>query len=151
MDRIRSLFSRALLSSAMCIVSLGALLMATSCGGSSGPSTGPSPVTVISRSTGSVGTIGATITITGSGVSPSSVTISAGQSVTFVNSDNRSHEIASDPHPQHGFCPSIEAGLGLISPGQTKSTLGFADVGTCGFHDHQDATNRSLQGTIRIQ
>ena len=108
-------------------------------------------MTVISRSTGSVGTIGATITITGSGVSPSSVTISAGQSVTFVNSDNRAHEIASNPHPQHGSCPSIEAGLGLISPGQTKSTLGFADVGTCGFHDHQDATNGSLQGTIRIQ
>jgi plastocyanin len=108
-------------------------------------------VTVISRSTGSVGAIGATITITSVGVNPSSATISAGQSVTFVNTDSRSHEIASDPHPQHGSCPGIEAGLGLISPGQSKSTMGFADPGTCGFHDHQDATNRNLQGSIRIQ
>jgi plastocyanin len=151
MDRIRSVVAPMALTLVLGVVSLGALLSSTSCGGGGGGSTAPSPVTVISRSTGGVGTIGATITITSSGVSTSSVTVSAGQSVTFVNSDSRSHEIASDPHPLHGSCPSIEAGLGLLSPGQTKSTLGFADVGTCGFHDHQDATNRSLQGTIRIQ
>ncbi len=131
-------------------IGVGSLLVAVSCG-SGGGTTGPSSVTVISRSTGSTGPIGATITLTGSGVSSSSVTISLGQSVTFVNSDSRSHEIASDPHPQHGSCPGIEAGLGTISPGQTKSTQGFADTGTCGFHDHLDATNRSFQGTIRIQ
>jgi plastocyanin len=137
---------------ALAAAAIGVLVSVSSCGSSGGGgTTGPSPVTVVSRSTGSVGTIGATITITSAGVNPSSVTISAGQSVTFVNNDNRSHEIASDPHPQHGTCPGIEAGLGLISPGQSKSTMGFADPGTCGFHDHQDATNRSLQGSIRIQ
>jgi len=139
-------------SFALAVAALGVLVSMSACGSSGGGSTtGPSPVTVVSRSTGSVGTIGATITITNAGVNPSSVTVSAGQSVTFVNNDSRSHEIASDPHPQHGTCPGIEAGLGLISPGQSKSTMGFADPGTCGFHDHQDATNRSLQGSIRIQ
>ena len=29
----------------------------------------------------------------------------SGQSVTFVNNDTRSHEMASDPHPTHGTCP----------------------------------------------
>jgi plastocyanin len=139
-------------SFALAAAAVGVFVSVSSCGSSGGGgTTGPSPVTVVSRSTGSVGTIGATITITSAGVNPSSVTVSAGQSVTFVNNDNRSHEIASDPHPQHGTCPGIEAGLGLISPGQSKSTMGFADPGTCGFHDHQDATNRSLQGSIRIQ
>jgi plastocyanin len=139
-------------SFALAAAAVGVLVSVSSCGSSGGGgTTGPSPVTVVSRSTGSVGTIGATITITSAGVNPSSVTVSAGQSVTFVNNDSRSHEIASDPHPQHGTCPGIEAGLGLISPGQSKSTMGFADPGTCGFHDHQDATNRSLQGSIRIQ
>jgi plastocyanin len=139
-------------SFALAVAALGVLVSVSACGSSGGGgTTGPSPVTVVSRSTGSVGTIGATITITNAGVNPSSVTVSAGQSVTFVNNDSRSHEIASDPHPQHGTCPGIEAGLGLISPGQSKSTMGFADPGTCGFHDHQDATNRSLQGSIRIQ
>lgn len=139
-------------SFALAAAAVGVLVSVSSCGSSGGGgTTGPSPVTVVSRSTGSVGTIGATITITSAGVNPSSVTVSAGQSVTFVNNDSRSHEIASDPHPQHGTCPGIEAGLGLISPGQSKSTMGFADPGTCGFHDHQDATNRSMQGSIRIQ
>ena len=124
------------------------LALIEACGGSP---TSPSNVTVISHSTGSPGTSGATITITGNGVSPSSVTIAAGQSVTFVNNDNRSHEIASNPHPQHGSCPSIEQGLGTIGAGQTKITMGFANSGTCQFHDHLDDTNTRLQGSIVIQ
>ena len=30
-----------------------------------------------------------------------------GQSVTFVNTDSRSHDMESDPHPAHTACPSI--------------------------------------------
>jgi plastocyanin len=128
--------------------SLGILLAVAACGGSS---TSPSSVTVISHSTGSTGTIGATVTITSAGVSPSSVTVAVGQSVTFVNNDSRSHEIASNPHPQHGSCPSIENGLGTLAAGQSRSTQGFADAGTCSYHDHLDDSNARLQGTIRIQ
>jgi plastocyanin len=106
---------------------------------------------MISGSTGSTGASGATITLTAGGISPSSVTVGVGQSVTFVNNDSRAHEIASDPHPQHGSCPSIEQGLGTLSPGQTKLTQGFAGAGTCTFHDHLDNTNRAFQGSIRIQ
>jgi plastocyanin len=126
------------------IISLGVL---TSCGGSS---TSPSSVTVIVRD-GGTGPSGATITITSAGVSPSTVTVAVGQAVTFVNNDNRSHEMASDPHPQHGSCPSMENGLGTIGAGQTKVTHAFANAGTCGFHDHLDASNGSLLGRIIIQ
>jgi len=125
------------------------LAAALACGGSS-PS-GPSGTTVISRSTGSTGTSGATITITSAGVSPGQVTIGIGQSVTFVNNDTRSHEIASNPHPTHGSCPAVEAGLGTIAAGQTKLTQGFADAGTCGFHDHLNPDQASLQGSITIR
>jgi plastocyanin len=114
-----------------------------------GPSGGS--VTVISGSTGSAGASGAQVTITASGVSPGSVTISIGQSVTFVNNDTRSHEIASNPHPVHGSCPSIESGLGTLGPGQTRLTQGFAGAGTCSYHDHLNDTNASLQGTIIIR
>jgi plastocyanin len=128
--------------------SLVALGLLAACGGS--PSS-PSGVTVIVRDGGTGGTSGATITITGSGVSPSSVTVAVGQTVTFVNNDNRSHEIASNPHPQHGSCPSLEAGLGTIGAGQTKVTHNFANTGSCGFHDHLDDSNASLKGTITVQ
>ena len=61
--------------------------------------------------------------------------------MTFINNDNRPHEIASNPHPQHGTCPSIEGGLGSLAAGQTKTTRAFANAGSCGFHDHLDDTN----------
>jgi plastocyanin len=128
--------------------SLAALGLLAACGGS--PSS-PSSVTIVVRDGGTGGTNGATITITGSGVSPSAVTVAVGQTVTFVNNDNRSHEMASNPHPQHGSCPSMEAGLGTIAAGQTKVTHNFANAGSCGFHDHLDDSNGALKGTITVQ
>ena len=126
-----------------------AALVLASCGGSStSPSGG---VTVIVRDGGTGGPNGATITLTSAGASPRTVTIAVGQTVTFINNDNRSHEMASDPHPQHGSCPSMEAGLGTITAGQTKVTHNFVNAGTCGFHDHQDDTNTKFQGTIIVQ
>jgi plastocyanin len=125
--------------------SLAALL--TGCGGSStSPSGG---VTVIVKD-GGTGTSVATLTITAAGISPKSVTLSVGQAVTIVNNDTRSHEIASDPHPQHGSCPSIEA-VGTLAPGQSRATHAFGNAGTCGFHDHLDDSNQNLRGTIVVQ
>ena len=131
------------------IGSLVALGLVAGCGGSS-PSS-PSGVTVIVRDGGVGGVSGATITITAAGVSPAGVTVAVGQTVTFVNNDNRSHEMASNPHPQHGSCPSMEAGLGTIAAGQTKVTHNFANAGSCGFHDHLNDATASLKGTITVQ
>jgi plastocyanin len=125
--------------------SLAALL--TGCGGSStSPSGG---VTVIVKD-GGAGPSVATLTITSAGINPRSVTVAVGQAVTIVNNDSRSHEIASDPHPQHGSCPSIEA-TGTLAPGQTAVTHAFGNAGTCGFHDHLDDSNQNLRGTIIVQ
>jgi plastocyanin len=123
---------------------------AWACGGSGGGGnpTGPSGPTV--GSTGSVGAIGATITIANGAVSPSQVTVGVGQSVRFVNSDGRSHDVSSDPHPTHTNCPSI-ANVGAIASGQTKDTQGFSGAGSCGFHDHNDPDNNALKGRITIQ
>jgi plastocyanin len=129
---------------------MGALVGMAACGGSpSSPSGGGGAVVV--QSTNSVGTVGATITIGGnSAVSPSQVTIAVGQSVTFVNSDSRSHDMESDPHPAHTSCPSI-ANVGLLQPGQSKTTFGFANSGTCGYHDHNDSASSGLMGHIVVQ
>jgi plastocyanin len=97
------------------------------------------------------GPSGATITIGANGtISPMQVTVSVGQSVTLTNSDSRAHEIASDPHPTHGNCPAINA-LGSTAAGQTKLTNAFTTAGTCGYHDHNDPSNASLQGTITVR
>src|SRR3982750_4552313 len=86
-------------------LALGILAIAFACGGSSPSSPSGTGVTVISRDGGTGGQSAATVIITSAGVSPSAVTIAVGQTVTFTNNDSRSHEIASDPPPQHGPCP----------------------------------------------
>jgi plastocyanin len=78
------------------------------------------------------------------------VTISVGQSVTFVNNSGSSHDMESDPHPAHTDCPVMEA-VGLITNGQTKLTNAFTTARTCGFHDHSQPDNNSLKGSIIIR
>jgi plastocyanin len=130
--------------------SIAVLGFLAACGGSSTSPSGGG-VTVIVKDGGVGGTNGATITITGAGVNTPNVTVAVGQTVTFVNNDNRPHEMASNPHPQHGSCPSMEAGLGSIGAGQTKVTHAFANSGSCGYHDHLDDGNNALKGTITVQ
>ena len=79
------------------------------------------------------------------------MTVAVGQSVTVINNDTRPHEMASNPHPQHGTCPGLEAGLGSIAAGQTKVTHNFANAGSCGYHDHINDSNAALRGTIVVQ
>jgi len=133
------------------LLSVAALGVLSACGGGSSTSPGGGGTAVVVRDSGTGGPSGATITMTANGVSAPSVTVSVGQTVTFVNNDTKSHEIASNPHPQHGSCPGIEAGLGVIAPGQTKQTHNFGNAGTCGYHDHQDDTNVRFQGSIVVQ
>ena len=128
----------------------GALAAMVACGGNGGGGGPAGPSGPAVPSTGSVGAIGATITIANGSVSPSQVTIAVGQSVRVVNSNGRSHDISSDPHPAHTNCPSI-ANVGLVANGQTKDTHGFAAAGSCGFHDHNDPDNAALKGRITIQ
>ena len=101
--------------------------------------------------TGSPGPVGATITIGANGaVSPASVTINNGESVRFVNSHNRPHQMASDPHPNHTDCPPINA-LPTLDPGQSGQTNALTTSRTCGFHDHLNDTTANLRGTIVIR
>ena len=107
----------------------GVVLVATlcaSCGGSGSPST-PSDPSAANR----------TINITANGASPTSLTIAPGTRVLFVNNDTRSHNMTSDPHPEHDQCPEINV-VGLLSPGRSRETGNMNTVRTCGFHDHDD-------------
>lgn len=126
-----------------CFAAILGLLVA-SCGGKS--STGPSAV-----DTGKPGPSGATVTILANGtLSPKTVEITVGQSVTLINNDVRTHDMTSDPHPSHTQCPAINA-VGPMAPGQTKLTNALSTATTCGFHDHGDPDNLSLHGTITIK
>ena len=98
----------------------------------------------------SQGTAGNVIEITSSGFTPSELTISRGETVTWVNKDTEEHWPASAIHPTHQAYPgsSIEkcgtseestifdACHGL-TPGESWSFT-FNEVGTWNYHEHLD-------------
>jgi hypothetical protein len=114
------------------------------------PAPAPAPSPSPSPSPAPPGGGTTTITITSSGVSPRTVTVAQGSRVTFVNSDNRVHDMASNPHPEHTDCPEINA-VGFLTPGQSGTTSNLNNRRTCGFHDHNRDSDTTLQGTITIQ
>lgn len=88
----------------------------------------------------------ATVTITAAGVSPKTLTVAVGTTVTFVNADTISHQLASDPHPSHSGLP------GFDNTSQSASySFTFTKSGTFGYHDHEDSFNSALKGTIIVQ
>jgi plastocyanin len=122
-----------------------AAALAAGCGGSS---TGPS-----GNSGGSGGgggsTTTTTITLSSAGASPRDITVSVGSRVTFINNDSQPHDMNSNPHPEHTDCPALN--VGFIAAGAQGITLNLTTARTCGFHDHNQPSNTSLQGVIRIQ
>jgi plastocyanin len=121
------------------------MALAIACGGGGSPNS-PSP-----GGGGGGGQSGGTITIgTNGAVSPATVTINVGETVTFVNDSNRTRNVSSDPHPEHNACPPVNS-VNLLVPGQTKQTAAFTTARTCGFHDHDDPDNASLKGSIVIR
>ena|SRR5438132_13958228 len=117
-----------------------ALLLMGACGSAGSSSTSPSPG----------GDPSLTITIANNAVSPQNITVPRGSRVTFTNNDTRNHDMESDPHPQHTDCPEINS-VGFLTPGQSRQTGNLNTVRSCGFHDHDNDSVRSLQGTITIQ
>ena len=91
----------------------------------------------------------ATVTIGAAGVSPKEVRIKAWGQVTFVNNDSRPHTIVSDPVDLHTQCPPINR-VGLLQPGESRTSGTLNLPGTCGFHDHTDQVE-ALRGRIIVQ
>jgi len=125
-----------MLSRLRLIVVLG---LASACGGGNGPSPMPPPQTNPN-----------VITITSAGVSPKQITVAIGSRVLFVNNDSRRHDMTSDDHPDHLECPALND-VGLLQPGQQRESGNLVVARTCGYHDHDNPTTASLQGSVVIR
>jgi len=137
-------------------VSVGAVLVlasAIACGGGGGSApTQPSGGGNTGGGTGGTGGGTSTtnrIVITANGVDVKTLSIKVGERVTVVNNNTRAHEFSSDPHPEHTDCPELNQ-IGFIQPNQTKESGNFVAAKSCGFHDHNQPSNSSLQGRITI-
>jgi plastocyanin len=91
-----------------------------------------------------------TVTITAAGVSPNNIEVTAGSRVLFINNDTRTHNMTSNPHPEHTDCPELNQ-VGLLSPGQQRETGNLVAARTCGYHDHDNPSASSLFGQIIIR
>src|SRR5213594_958612 len=134
MPYTRSVAAGALLACAIAVLSSG-------CGSSSSTNMGPSTGATCTASSTST-----TITISNNTVCPQNITVPRGSQVTFVNNDSITHEMFSDPHPEHDDCPEINA-VGNIVPGQSRQTSNLVVARKCGFHDHILFQVKSLQGS----
>jgi plastocyanin len=92
----------------------------------------------------------ATITIGPTGVTPAEVRIKAWGRVKFVNDDTQPHTMVSDPIDVHNQCPALNE-VGLLAPGESRTTGTLNLPRTCGFHDHTNQSNASLKGRIVVQ
>lgn len=127
-------------------LAVGLTALAVACGGGSNSPSSPSPTPTPSPGPTTTTT---TITLSSSGASPRDITVSVGSRVTFVNNDSAPHDMNSDPHPEHTTCPDLN--VGFIAGGQSRATNNLNTARTCTYHDHNQPSNTSLQGTIRIQ
>jgi hypothetical protein len=121
----------------------GGLAIVTACGGGSLASTTPTNPT-------GTGPSATTFVIQNGQITPKTMTVPRGTQVTMMNSDSRSHEMFSDPHPEHTDCPELNQ-IGFLDVGQSRQSGNLNIARNCGFHDHNDPENKGLQGTITIQ
>ncbi len=91
-----------------------------------------------------------TINLSASGASPRNIQIAVGTRVLFVNNDGRSHNMVSDPHPEHTDCPELNQ-VGFLAAGQSRESGNLVVARTCGFHDHDLPSQATLQGQIVIK
>jgi plastocyanin len=122
------------------LATCGLACAAAACGGSDAAPT-PQPATPIATTT---------IAIANNTVTPKNIIVPLGSQVTFVNNDNRSHEMFSNPHPDHTDCPALNQ-VGFLNPGESRQSGNLTVARVCGFHDHNLAEVTGLQGTITIQ
>jgi len=116
-------------------------LTAAACGSKGSSATAPTLVTAVQTTT---------ITISSAGVSPNNIEVAVGARVLFINSDSRSHNMTSDPHPEHTDCPPINL-VGFLTAGQQVTTGNLTTARTCKYHDHDDPSNSKLLGQIVIK
>lgn len=86
------------------------------------------------------------VEMTAQGFSPSTLTVSSGTTVRFVNRDSVAHWPASGVHPTHQVCPGFDA-LRPVEPGASYSFT-FSVAKTCPMHDH---LNPATRGSISVQ
>ena len=126
------------------ILAAGIAIVAACGGSSSSPSSNPTPGACTPSANAN------TLVIQNNTICPSALTVTRGTQITILNSDSRTHEMDSDPHPEHTDCPELNQ-IGFLSTGQSRQSGNLNIARKCGMHDHSSPDTASLKATITIQ
>jgi len=88
---------------------------------------------------------GNAVMYTEDGFEPHTITIKAGQKVTWTNKDSDDLWVASNPHPTHTDYPGFDELKGMSTGGTYSFT--FTKVGKWGYHNH---LNPSQMGVVVV-
>lgn len=86
-----------------------------------------------------------TVWIIDGNFNPSVITISAGESITWVNKDDLIRQVASDPHPSHSALPGLESEELAVGD---EYAYTFDEIGEWFYHDHMNPISK---GTIIVE
>jgi plastocyanin len=89
----------------------------------------------------------AQVSISTSGFSPATVSVSVGQAVTWTNTDNGQHTVSSDPYPTDNALANFNSKQDLSA--NDRFSFVFNKPGTYTYHD--DNNPYSVQGTIVVK
>ena len=89
----------------------------------------------------------ATVTVTANGFEPATIKIKKGQAVEWVNEDSFTHQVASDPYPDHSKLPHLFADEPLTQGGVFSYT--FEDKGTYTYTDQLNPA--TFHGTVIVE
>lgn len=127
------------------------VLVLSGCKSAVNPSVDSAGETGVSEQVQETAEVGAaTVTVTDEGVASESVTVKAGESVTWVNNSQRVVQIGSDDHPSHTNNPGLTGGEFVIElqPGESKTASVGTEVGTWEWHDHLKS---SVGGVVVVE
>ncbi len=87
------------------------------------------------------------VTLSRAGASPRELHIFARDVATFVNQDDRPHDMRSDAHLNNDpRCDTVA--VGLLQPGESKKAQLQPTGVVCFYRDERDPENAALQGYV---
>lgn len=88
------------------------------------------------------------VSITNTSFVPATITVKVGQAVTWTNTDNAPHTVASDPYPSDNTLAALNSGQNLTAANDHYSFV-FHKAGTYTYHDDQNPY--LLEGTVVVK
>jgi plastocyanin len=89
----------------------------------------------------------AQVSISNSGFTPATISVAAGQAVTWMNTDNAPHTVSSDPYPTDNTLANFNSKQDLST--NDRFSFVFSKPGTFTYHD--DNNPYSTQGTVIVK